>query len=151
MPMKETQMNGHLTGCVQVEGRNAFCALLLLTLWPLDKPLHRPTLSLNKVHTAFSADALTAVFLLYPVLLFLYSACWQLKGKLPSEQKGLLLIYGRWELCCISATSFTPHFKRCGGSGCFCDTLVPQVNNLFGYLATGQRALTEVKGEESCI
>lgn len=97
--MMESQIIGQFTGCVQVEGRNAFWALVLLTLRPGDKPLHRLNLSLNKVRATFSADALTARFLLYPALLFLNSACRQLNW--------LLVIYGQWELNawmrCVSA------------------------------------------------
>lgn len=68
--VKESQINGLFTGCVPVGGRNAVCALVLLTLWPGDKPLHRLNLTLNKGHATFSADALTAVSLLYPSLFY---------------------------------------------------------------------------------
>ena len=130
------------TGCVWFEGRNAFCALVLLTLWPGDKPLHRLNLSLNKVHTTFSVDALTAGFLLHST----QPADTLKANSIVARLKGPLVIYGQWALnaClqCVSA-NFTLIPRGVGPEG----SVTPRTTGQHPLWLPGNKAEGTFRGE----
>lgn len=47
LPREGSHMCGNVGACLQFEGKNVFCALVLLTPCPRGKPLHRLSLPLN--------------------------------------------------------------------------------------------------------
>lgn len=139
-------INGYLRGSVQVEGRNALCALVLLTPWPQDKPLHRLNFYLNEVHSSFSADALTAGISSHSEFLFFDSAYWLLKDK----QAAIRAALGWWPFGQSEHVGIAPLLIVFTRRGLGPDGSVTQWNTgqhpLPGYLATMQRAVWVVKG-----